>query len=234
MVAGGKAVGERGAADRRRRTSAGYETELGMAKRTKTDAGRFWGWLGENTARVKRGLKRGTGRVVEEVGERFDEAFPGLVWEVSPADRGPWLFCVSANGDGKLFPRVERVVREAPEVAGWTIQAFRPRGEAGAEITLNDVTLGGGDVWCEVRKARRGIDLVLHVRGATAENHEMITQAALILLDNAIGEYDTVKRIAELDVAMLEGRPRKSEGFFPLKELPGFLDGARDGRGGGG
>lgn len=210
--------------------------ELGMATRAKNDAGGFWGWLGENTDRVKRGLKRGTGRAaVEEVGERFEETFPGLVWEVMPAERGPWLFCVSANGDEKLFASVERAVREAPEVAGWRIRAFRPRGEADAEITLNDdVTLGGDDVWCDVRETRRGVDLVLHVRGATAENHEMITQAALILLDNAIGEYDSVKRIAGLDVALLEGRPRKSESFFPLKDLPGFLDGTRRARRGGG
>ena len=205
-----------------------------MAKRAKAGGDGFWGWLGENTERVKRGLKRGTGRVAEEGGEAFDEAFPGLVWEVSPVERGPWLFCVSANGDGKLFPRVERAVREAPEVAGWTVQAFRPRGEADAEISLNDLTLGGDDVWCEVAPARRGIDLVLHVRGATAENVDLITQASLILLDNAIGEYDSVKRIAGLDVAMLEGRPRKSESFFPLKDLPGFLDGTRRARRGGG
>jgi hypothetical protein len=137
------------------------------------------------------------------------------------------VFCVSANGDRELFPRVEEVVRAAPKLDGWTVQPFRPRGRMdGVAITLNDQTLAGDDVWCEIEKVRRGgaVDLVLHIRGVTVETGDVLSNAAMILLDNAIGEYDAVMRVASIDLALLEGTPKKSERFFPLRDLPAFLD----------
>ena len=171
--------------------------------------------------------------MVEEVGERFEETFPGLSWEVMPADRGPWLFCVSEWGWDVVR---ERRAGGAGGAGGGGVDdpgvSAARGGGCGDHVERRDAGRGGRLVRGAEDAAR--VDLVLHVRGATAENVDMITQAALILLDNAIGEYDSVKRIAGLDVALLEGRPRKSELFFPLKDLAGFLDGTRGGRGGGG
>jgi hypothetical protein len=186
----------------------------------------FWIWLADNTARVQAGIKRDADQMAEEVGDQFEKSYPGLVWEISPSDRGkPWLFCVSANGDRDLFPRVRQAVDEAPKVNGWTIQAFRPRGEVDSTITLNGQTLDGDDVWCEVERARGGgVNLVLHIRGVTEETEDVLTNAAMILMDNAIGEYDSVMKIANLDLALLEDKPRPREDFFPLRDLPAFLD----------
>ncbi len=106
------------------------------------------------------------------------------------------------------------------------------RGPAEAEITLNGQSLGGDDVWCEIESVKRGggaVSLVLHLRGVTVETEEVLSQAALILLDNAIGEYDSVMRVAEIDLALLEGKPKRSDRFFPLRDLPAFLDRTREG-----
>src|SRR5204863_5736824 len=119
-------------------------------------------WLGENTARMQAGLKRGVYGIAEEVGEEFDKAYPGLVWEVSVPGRGePWVFYLSANGNRKLFPRVQRAAEEAPKVKGWKIIAFRPRGPVDAEISMNGQTLDGDDVWCEVAAVKGGVSVVL-------------------------------------------------------------------------
>ena len=47
------------ARDACRRGSSRQEAELGMAKCAKAGGDGFWGWLGENTQGVKRGLRRG-------------------------------------------------------------------------------------------------------------------------------------------------------------------------------
>src|SRR5438876_279941 len=182
-----------------------------MASSKKTGARQFWDWLAENGARVRAGLKRGVAEVARDVGKEFKRAYPGLVWEVSVGrGREPWVFCLSANGNRKLFPRVQRAVEEAPKVKGWKIRAFRPRGPVDAEISLNGQTLDGDDVWCEVTAVKGGVSVVLHLRGVTVQTEEVLSQMALILMDNAIGEYDSVMKIADVDIALLEGTPRAS------------------------
>ncbi len=99
-------------------------------------------------------------------------------------------------------------------------------------VVLDGQSLGGDDVWCEIESVKRGggaVSLVLHLRGDTVETEEVLSQAALILLDNAIGEYDSVMRVAEIDLALLEGKPKRSDRFFPLRDLPAFLDRTREG-----
>ena len=196
-----------------------------MFSRKKAGTERFWDWLGENTARVQTGLKRCVGDVAEEVGKEFDKAYPGLVWEVTVPGRGePWVFCVSGNGNRKLFPRVERAVKEAPKVKGWKIQAFRPRGPLDSEISMHGQTLDADDVWCEVSPGKARVSVVLHLRGVTLQSEAVLSQMALILMDNAIGEYDSVMKIADVEIALLEGTPKVSGSFFRLRNLPAFLD----------
>jgi hypothetical protein len=195
--------------------------------RKKASSGDFWDWLRANTSRIQSGLGRDPHGIAEEVGQVFKRSYPDLVWEVSPNKSGPWLFCVSANGNRALFPQVLRAVRAAPEVPGWKVQAFRPRGPLTAEIDMGGRTLGYDDIWCSVEPLGDGIRVVLWVRGMTPELDRVLSPAVLILLDNAVGEYDAVMKIKQLDRGPLPPNPRRREDFFPLSELPRFLDGVR-------
>src|SRR5690348_14528150 len=90
-------------------------------------AGGFWGWLGANTSRIQSGLEQNPQAIATQIGREFERSYPDLVWEISPSKSGPWLFCVSANGNRELFPQVLQAVQAAPEVPGWEVRAFRPR-----------------------------------------------------------------------------------------------------------
>jgi hypothetical protein len=189
----------------------------------------FWNWLGANTARIQSSLQRDPQGISDEIGREFDKAYPDLAWEVSPAQSTPWLFCVSANGNRDLFPQVVRAVQEAPAVPGWTIQAFRPRGSLTAEVNMGGKALGYEDVWCSVRPAGDGVAAVLWIRGLTPDSDSLLSPAALILLDNAVGEYDAVMRIVQLERGPLPQNPSRQDDFFPLAELPQYLDGLKGG-----
>jgi hypothetical protein len=56
------------------------------------------------------------------------------------------------------------------------------------------------------------------------ENDQLLTRAAVIMLDNAVGEYDAVTKVKELGRDRLPEDPRRQEDFFPLSELPAYLD----------
>src|SRR5262249_34826741 len=155
----------------------------------------FWHWLAENTSRIQSGGKENVPSMTEEITRAFKRSYPDLGWEISPAKSPPWQFCVSADGNRQLFPKVESAVREAPEIPGWQIQAFRPRGSLTAEIDMGGHKLSYEDIWCSVRPQDGGTHVTLWIRGLSPETDGVLSGAALILLDNAVGEYDAVMKI---------------------------------------
>jgi hypothetical protein len=193
--------------------------------RKKTSPADFWEWLRANTARIQSGLRDRPEKVADEIGQAFKRSFPNLAWEVGPDESGPWTFCVSADGNRALFPEVIQAVRTAPEIPGWKVRAFRARGTDTSTLEVGGLKLGYEDVWCGVvERAEDGIRLVLCIRGLTKDTEQMLTHAAVLMLDNAVGEYDAVMKVKELGRDRLPDNPQPQENFFPLSELPGYLD----------
>src|SRR4029077_15607217 len=62
----------------------------------------FWTWFVANAARVRDGGP-GAADVSAEITTQIHRIDPGLVWEITPAKAGDWVFAVSADGNRKLF-----------------------------------------------------------------------------------------------------------------------------------
>jgi hypothetical protein len=184
----------------------------------------FWSWLAANTVRIQADPRQDPGPITKEIRLAFKRSYPDLVWEISPSGSGTWGFCVSADGNAQLIPKVLDAVKSAPPLPGWRIQAFRCRGSLDAEIDLGGCKLGYDDIWCRVQPHDGGVNVALMIRGLSKESDEHLSSAALILLDNAIGEYDAMVKIKQLDRVPLAADPQKSKDFFPLRDLPEFLD----------
>jgi hypothetical protein len=191
---------------------------------SKAGTHRFWDWLAANTERIQSGLKQDPQSATAEIRRAFKQSYPDLTWEVSPVKSGPWLFCISADGNPNLFPKVQLAIHDAPEVPGWKIRAFRPRGSLTAEIDMGGRKLGYDDIWCSVEPLTGGVRVKLWIRGLSPQSDRALSPAAAILLDNAVGEYDAVMKIKQLDRGPLPPGPQKTDRFFPLTELPQFLD----------
>ena len=199
-------------------------------KRKKRDDGhKFWAWLAANTARIQAAGPEGVTEFVPQIAHAFEKSYPDLVFEISPSTSGPWIFCVSADGNLELFDQVKSAVASVGAIPGWEVKPFRQRGSLDAAITMNDRTLGYDDIWCEVEPDGARARVRLLVSGLTLDSAETLLGAALVLLDNAVGEHDSVVKIADLDNGPLPTNPTKSQTFFPLSELPGYLDGLTTG-----
>jgi hypothetical protein len=186
----------------------------------------FWTWLGKNTTRIQSDLAHNPHNVSNEIHREFKHLYPDLTWEVSLAQSEDrlWVFCISADGKHELFPQVIEAIRQAPELPGWTIQGFRPRGSLTVEIEMGDRTLGYEDIWCSVQPLEGGVSVTLFVRGFAPQLEQIMCPAILILLDNAVGEYDAVMKIVELDLKPLPQKLVRKDDFFPLIDLPSYLD----------
>ncbi|MBI3863027.1 MAG: hypothetical protein HY290_14140 [Planctomycetia bacterium] len=192
--------------------------------RKKRDSREFWAWLSANASRISAAGPEGAAHAAAELSRVFKSSYPDLVWEVTPNDSGPWTFCVSADGNPGLFDAVKSAVSDAPSIPGWEIRAFRQRGSLDAVIEMHGRKLSYDDIWCEVERDGDRARVKLLVRGLTLESAKDLLGAALVLLDNAIGEYDSVVKISELDNGPLPSAPVRSDKCFPLSELPGYLD----------
>jgi len=196
---------------------------FGLFRRNANSA-RFWDWLAANTDRIQSELRQNPQGIGEEIGKAFRRDFPELHWEITPSEATAWLFCISADGDREKFPRVQRAVSAAPDIPSWKVQAFRPRGSMDGELQFGDQKLGVDDIWCSAEPSGDGVRLTLWIRGLSPLTDPILSRAALILLDNAIGEYDAVMKISWLSREPLPENPERTEGLFPLRDLPGLLD----------
>lgn len=196
---------------------------FGLFKKRR-DSGDFWSWLHTNASRIQAAGREGAGKIADELSRAFKKSYPDLVWEVTPNDSGAWIFCVSADGNPELFSAVKSAVADAPPIPGWEIKAFRQRGSLDAVIEMHGRSLGYYDIWCEVEAEGAKARVTLLVLGLNVESAEQLLGAALILLDNAVGEHDSVAKISELNNGPLPTKPVRSPTFFPLSELPDYLD----------
>lgn len=192
--------------------------------RKSAGSARFWDWLAANTQRIQSQLRQDPQGIGAEISTAFKRDYPELAWEVTPSESPPWLFCISADGNHDLFPSVLRAVRAAPAIPAWKVQPFRPRGSVDGELQFGDRKLGVDDIWCSAEPSGNGIDLTLWIRGLTPQTDQILSRAVLILLDNAIGEYDAVMKVKQLGRGPLPADPERTEGLFPLRELPALLD----------
>jgi len=184
----------------------------------------FWQWLADNTSRLQSAGGDGVSAMAQQIAAAFESKYPDLKWEISPAKSEPWLFCVSADGNKELFAKVQQAVHAAPEIPGWKIQAFRPRGSLNAVLEMRGRKLGYEDIWCSVEPHSGAYAVTLWIRGLDEETDQLLSGAALLLLDNAVGEYDAVTKISQLNRSPLPPSPKETATFFPLALLPAYFD----------
>src|SRR5262249_18461644 len=130
----------------------------------------------------------------------------------------------SADGNAELFPAVQEVVAAAPAIPGWAVKAFRERGPLDVSLEFGGRALSYDDIWFTAVRKGDGLAVTLWIKGLTRENDGMLSRAALILLDNALGEYDAVTRIVELNRGPLPANPDTRPGLHPLSQLPELVD----------
>jgi hypothetical protein len=187
---------------------------------------RFWQWFAANSDRLQR-FQEDQEQLFDELGTELNRVHAGLTFEFGPVEEGRRHFVVSADGIRDRFPAVERLVAAAPDLPGWNILPFRQR--VGTELTIQygDIELGAEDIWFTAEPQGDRVNLTLYVRGLPPKfppgRRKMHQGAAFILLDAALGEYDTEMKVGGIDWKPLPKDPA-AEGLRPFPELPEAVD----------
>ena len=158
---------------------------------------------------------------VEAANALLQRHAPGLSLELegTPGQDGARLV-VTAHGNIEHFEAAQAVVRQAPPLAGYAVQAFRSRA-AGSNFAmrLQDFELSCDDVLVAHYDAGGIIGLALSFAQAVPPQlQEQARHMAFILLDHALGEWDFAVRVGPVEFVDAQADA------VPLSQFPAVFD----------
>ena len=190
----------------------------------------FWNWFKANQAQLFKaeGSKH---RVLAELGINLKNIDQDLTFEMGREADGKREFDVSADGIPELFPLVKQVVAAAPKMEKWKVVAFRQRVSPAQlkELAIRgEPAVGHGeriDIAVKDMRAsltrvgdKANVDVFLKNYSGKEGQQSMV----LVMLQQAIGEYDLVTKVGDIRFASIEEDDKKNS--VPFEQLGSALD----------
>jgi hypothetical protein len=162
---------------------------------------------------------------VAQANEMLARVAPDLALELERSEGSLFSRLVfSAHGNVDQFENLMALVRSAPSLPGYKVQAFRNRSPVsdfsmameGLELSCSDVLVAhydaGGIVGLEL-----GFEKII-----SAEQRELAQHMAFVMLDHALGEWDFAVRVGPVEV--VDGFAPDVAGVGPLSAFPAVFD----------
>lgn len=190
-----------------------------------SDEAVFWKWFVENQSRFEH-FEREQDILLNELSDAIHAYRSGLVFEVGAKKKaGVREIIISADGIKELFPAVSKLVATAPKIEGWSVIAFRPRMDDYARLTVEyrGRSFDPKEIWFHPRTNDGRFEVIFYHPTYRDEDRPLIISGSYILLDMALGEYDVVTGISQLDHQLLPENPA-AKGLKPFSELRSVFD----------
>jgi hypothetical protein len=133
---------------------------------------------------------------------------------------------ISAEGKKELFPLVEKVIAQAPQVAGWKFIALKPAMGFDFDHETEGKHLDPRKFWFQARSPKDApgmLGLIIFIPGYDEADKTSTVNALFKILDTALGERLIGETIYYIDVGRLPADPEK-EGYIKLVELQPYID----------
>jgi hypothetical protein len=182
----------------------------------------FWNWFSSNQERIYK-FENNQQEIFDELHGRLKEIDSNLVFEFGKIRKDSTReFIISADGITSSFPAVIKLVEKAPKLKKWEIKAFRQRNSGDhLRIVYDDsLEIAYDDVFFRYKNNSGKLDLELNIRNYR-ESADM-NNAAYILLDGLIGEYDMETKIGGIEWRKLD--ETKKDSLYKIIELRTIID----------
>jgi hypothetical protein len=181
---------------------------------------RFWKWFQEHEETLFY-FEKDQERVFDVLAAEMHKVHPDLAFEFGPVEDGRREFVISADGIKAAFPAVESLYASAPKLKRWTFIKFRPR-RPPMGVEYGGVKVKVDDVFFTLQPDGGKAGITIHVRGYESQHQKVYKGIALLMLDQALGEYDVETKVGFIEVKSLdETTPLQQK---PLKDLPKVFD----------
>ena len=196
----------------------------------------FWSWFQTNQKALFASDNPGDMEHVS-LGEKLKRIEEELTYEIGQAVNGKREIAVSADGIPELFPVVQQVVKAAPKMEQWKVVAFRQRV---SEASLKELAIKGAPVNLSSDKAKEqeGVEIaVKDMRAGIAREGDKANitvfikgynkqedqdNLALVMLQQALGEYDMVMKVGDIKFASTQEANEKNS--IPFVKLASTFD----------
>ncbi|MEG0921142.1 MAG: hypothetical protein RSD57_11880 [Comamonas sp.] len=162
---------------------------------------------------------------VAKANEMLARYAPDLALELERADGSLFKrIVISAHGNAEQFENAMALVRAAPSLPGYKVQAFRNRtlgsdfsmGMDSFELACSDLLVGHYDAGGIV-----GLELAFE-KIIPADMLEHARHMSFIMLDHVLGEWDFAVRVGPVD--FVDGFSQGVSGAAPLSVFPAIFD----------
>lgn len=181
----------------------------------------FWAWFQANEADFPTTTEFDA-EYGDALSDQLNDIEPGLVYEIAIPENGQKEFVISADGIKELIPAVRGLVNSAPSLKGWEIIAFRPRMD-GFTLDFGEHQFDSKELWCWSRVEDGNFDLIIYHSNYSDEIRSLLVNGTYILLDMALGEFDVMTGIRQIDHRELPEEP-ESVGLYRFEELRTVFD----------
>ena len=180
----------------------------------------FWEWFLLNEAALY-DLENSKDPLLSELHQTLTQYYEGLTYQFSiKSPEGKKEFVISADGIAEAFPAVMSLVTAAPLFERWKIIAFRPRVSEEFELSMGTRVFTFDDFYFLHAMDVATIALQMHIRDF--EDTPEYQQAAFIILDNVLGEFDMETKVGHIEFMKLS--EEKISGLFNIRDLPHVVD----------
>ena len=195
----------------------------------------FWQWFQKHQPELS-AMQSPDAPIFADIGRQIKNIDKDLVFEIAPLPAGKKCLAVSANCNAALFPLVENTVAAAPVIKDWKVEAFRRRVPAGmlkqlsisaqpavnGKIIPNAAPIGVAVKDMRFKLAWEGdkARLTLFIKNYKADGPQ--SHMAELMVQQAVGEYDSVKKVLEIKCQADSAAAAKDA--KPFEELPAALD----------
>lgn len=184
---------------------AGSAATIAQTAQTGSPTAEFWSFVAGNEEALANGLlENDPTPTMAALTEKIRNVDRLLIAELA-LDRSPnakQTIVISVDGNPAKFELVKSVVAAAPaNLKRFKALAFRPRREGDVNIEMQGQTISLSNFFYrELGRSGGKIDLEIMVKGLTPENEKQMFSTANVLLDGALGEYDSATKLGEVQV----------------------------------
>lgn len=159
---------------------------------------KFWGWFSENAPSFvpdENGYVKP--HLLAELGNRLQQAAPLLSVEVGREASGMSELIITAQGDTTLFPAAFEIVRSAPPIENWRVNALAPPLGVGMIFENELLTLNSADLFFQIGRSEKTplLGLFFVISDFDPQLEEAYSHALWILVSAVIGEWLTGESI---------------------------------------
>lgn len=184
---------------------------------------KFWQWFAENKARFETNPDVEPVPDLDPILAELRNVSDGLSVEVSREWKGVRDLVISANGDKSKFSVVQEIANRAPRIEGWTVTPFRQRANMAFVLETPSIRLATDEMHFEPVSTDSDLDLVVYAENVRGLDKDMLSHFGMIVIDNVLGEYDSVMKVRNVEFRDLADASDK-EKLKPISDLPKFVD----------